>query len=297
VPVTLAVAGGLVAAAWLTGILELRVNRDRGKPGPTTPVTWNEDLHFPNADQWLYPASGVLALLGVALALVVIPFGPTLIASDLGIGVFYFIVVADFIVVGIALGGWGANTSESVEACYRVVAQLVAYVIPLGLAYIGAIMMARSLSTQDIVQAQGHLWFVVTQPLGFALYLITGCMQAYRPPFIEPFSPEISRGVMSTIGGWKVFFWRVALSGLLFVVAAMGAVLFLGGWQGPWLPAPLWMVLKTCALAALMLWLGTRVRLRSTAEMLALAWKILIPVGLVNVLLVGALILLGVGGK
>jgi NADH-quinone oxidoreductase subunit H len=87
----------------------------------------------------------------------------------------------------------------------------------------------------------------------------------------------------------------VALSGLLFIVSAMGAVLFLGGYAGPLLPGPVWMLLKTFGIMALMVWGGTQVRLLTTDEMLQLAWKILIPVGLANVLLVGALILLGVG--
>lgn len=89
--------------------------------------------------------------------------------------------------------------------------------------------------------------------------------------------------------------WRVVLSSLLFLVSAMGAVLYLGGPNGPWLPGWAWMLLKTYALMALMLWLGRRLPLLSTADMLALSWKILTPVGLLNVLLVGALILLGIG--
>ncbi len=97
------------------------------------------------------------------------------------------------------------------------------------------------------------------------------------------------------MGGWQAFIWRLSLAGLLFVVAAMGAVLYLGGWLGPWLPAPVWMLLKTFALMAFMLWLGRRVQPLSTAQMLKLSWRILTPVGLVNVLIVGALILLGVG--
>ena len=297
VPASLIVVAGVAVGAWLTNFFELRLNRDPEKRGAATPIEGKEDFYFSNADKWLYPAAPLLASVGVALAAVVIPFGRNLIGSDLGIGVFYFIVVADFVVVGIALGGWGANTSESVETCYRIVGQLVAYVIPLGLAYIGAIMMARSLSTHEIVQAQAGLWFVVTQPLGFALYIVTGLMQAYRAPVLEPFAADVGFGINKTYGGWKAFFWRVALSGLLFVVAAMGAVLFLGGWQGPWLPGPAWMLLKTFSVAMLMIWIGSRLPLLSTAQMLALSWKILIPLGLANVLIVGALILLGVGGK
>lgn len=271
----------------LTLMLERVLNRTPAPSGPPPAL--------PAADRLLFPAGPVLALLGVTLAAAVIPFGPRLIGADLTIGVFYFIVVVDFVVLGVALSGWGANTREAVDSYYRITAQLVAYVIPLGLALVGAIMMARSLSTVQIVQAQRGVWFVVLQPLGFILYLITGLMQAYRPPFSEAFSPTIGGGVLGVSGGWAAWAWRAALAGLLFVVAAMGALLFLGGWMGPVLPGPVWMLLKTLALVVLMLLLGARVPPLSTATMLRLSWRVLIPAGLLNVLLVGGLILLGVG--
>ena len=95
---------------------------------------------LPNADRLLSPSGPWLALLGVTLAAAVLPFGPRLIGSDLTIGVFYFIVVVDFVVLGVALSGWGANTRGAVDSYYRITAQLVAYVIPLGLALVGTIM-------------------------------------------------------------------------------------------------------------------------------------------------------------
>lgn len=290
---TLLVIGVLLLGAIVTVLLE-RVTA-RHEPGPATAAPLRQEVDLPNADRWLYPAGAVMALLGVAFALVVIPFGPELVGRDLGIGAFYLIVVIDFVVLGVALAGWGANTPGAVDTYYRTVAQLVSYIIPLGLAYVGAIMMAHSLSTVAIVEAQAGLPFIVLQPLGFALYLITGLMQAYRAPFLEPFSNAVQGGVLSVVGGWKALFWRLSLAGLLFVVAAMGAVLYLGGWYGPWLPGPVWMLLKTFGLMALMLWLGRLVKPLSTAQMLALSWRILTPVGLANVLIVGALILLGVG--
>lgn len=293
---SLAVLAALGVGAALAYLLERALlRRTQTEAGPAAGANYREDVRLPQPDRWLYPAGPVMALLGVALAMAVIPFGPRLIGADLGIGVFYFIVVVDFVVLGLALSGWGANTPNAVEACYRIVAQLVAYVIPLGLALVGAIMMARSLSTVAIVEAQAGLWYIVLQPIGFALYVITGLMQMYRAPFLEPFAHSIDHGVLGVSSGWQALLWRVALAGVLFVVAAMGAVLFLGGWRGPLLPGPVWMLLKTYGLMALMLWLGTRVRPLSTAQMLALSWKILIPVGLANVLIVGVLILLGVG--
>ncbi len=293
---SLAVLAALVGAALLTSLLERwLVSSAGGELGPAATPNPSEGVALANEDRWLFPAGPLSALFGVALAMIVLPFGPDLVGQDLGIGVFYFIVVVDFVVLGIALSGWGANTPNAVEACYRIVAQLVAYVVPLGLALVGAIMMAQSLSTVRIVEAQAGLWYIVLQPIGFALYIVTGLMQTYRAPFLEPFAQSIDGGVLGVAGGWHAAVWRLALSGVLFVVAAMGAVLFLGGWRGPLLPGLVWMLLKTYGLMALMLWLGRRVRPLSVAQMLALSWKILIPVGLANVLLVGVLILLGVG--
>lgn len=289
--------GALFAGALITMWLELRLLSGATECGAASPVNIRADVQPQKADPLVYIVAPVVALAGACWAMVVIPFSPELIGADLGIGLFYFIVVVDFVVLAIALGGWGANTAHAVEACYRIVAQLIAYVVPLGLAIIGPIMMARSLSTVSIISAQekaGYPYLVV-QPLGFALYLVTGLMQTYRAPFLEPFADRIEQGVLSVYGGWKAVLWRVALSGLLFVVAAMGAILFLGGYAGPLLPAPVWMLLKTFGLMALMVWGGNRFRPLSTAAMLALAWKILIPVGLLNVLIVGALILFGVG--
>ena len=290
-----AVVAALLGAAALAWALERLTVLASAEAGPAQRVDLQHQLEFANADRWLLPAGPGVALAGVALGMVVLPFGPNLIGRDLGIGVFYFIVVLDFVVLGIALTGWGANTPTAVEACYRIIAQLVAYVVPLGLSYVGVIMMARSLSTTAIIAAQSSLWFAVLQPVGFALYLVTGLMQSYRAPFLEPFADSIGGGILSVAGGWSALLWRIALSGLLFLVAGMGAVLYLGGPNGPWLPGWVWMLIKSYALMSLMLWLGRRFSPLSTADMLALSWKVLTPVGLLNVLLIGILILLGIG--
>lgn len=290
-----AVLAALLAGTALTWALERAIVSLSAEPGPVQPADFRHTFDFPNADRWLLPSGPLVALAGVALGMVVVPFGPDLIGRDLEIGVFYFIVVIDFLVLGVALSGWGANTSNAVESCYRIIAQFIAYVVPLGLAYVGVIMMAKSLSTVTIVNAQSSLWFVALQPVGFVLYLITGLMQSYRAPFVEPFAASIGGGVLGVSGGWSAALWRIALSGVLFLVAAMGVVLYLGGPNEPWLPGWTWMLLKTFGLMTLMLWLGRRARPRSTAEMLALSWKVLIPIGLLNVLLVGGMILLGIG--
>lgn len=258
------------ATLWAEGRL---YRRFRWEMGPACPAATGRDLMPHSADTWLYRAAPVAAFLGVSWAMVVIPFSPSWTGSNLNIGLFYFLVVVDYVALGIAIGGWGADTPNTVEACYRAVAQLISYVVPLGLAVLGPIMMARSLSTVSIVwaQQQSGLWYIITQPHEFALYIATALMQAYRAPFLEPFSDRINHGMLGAYGGWKALTWRITLSSLFFVIAAMGAVLFLGGYSGPWLPGQVWLVLKSIAVMLLMVWAGRRIRFLSTAQMLGLA--------------------------
>lgn len=289
----LLVSAATMVAAILTAMFEKFMRADRSK---SLVMEFRGDApSMTNRDRWLYPTGLAAAWVAVILAAIVIPFGPEIVGENLGIGVFYFIVVIDFFVLGVALAGWGSNIGDTVEAFYRIVAQLISYIVPLGMGVVGVIMMAKSLSTVAIVESQVHMWFVVLQPLGFALYVVSAMMQCYQRPFHAPFSLSINQGIFGVTNRWVRVLWRLALAGLFFVIAAMGAVLFLGGWLGPWLPAPVWMLLKTFALMALILWLGHKVRPLTVAQMLALSWKVLVPVGLVNVLIVGILVLFKIG--
>lgn len=299
--------GVVIAATWSLGLalagatlvmwLEPRLLAPGAEHGPATVLPARGRRVSQRPDRWLHAAAPFVAVVAVVWAVTIIPFGPELIGADLGIGLFYFLVVADIVLLAVALGGWGADTADAVECCYRIVGQLIAYVVPLGLAVIGPAMMARSLSTGAIVEAQSRagLWYAAVQPIGFALFVATGLMQTYRAPFLEPFADRLGHAMLLSYGAAARALWRVSLAGLLFAVAAMGALLFLGGHAGPWLPGPAWMIVKTVAMLVLMITAGRLVRPLSTAQMLALSWKLLIPLGLLNVLIVGGLILLGVG--
>lgn len=281
----------LTLAAFVTALVERRAS-PFALSARAGPVAVSKTRQVPSpADRWMHAAAPVLALAGVGAAAVVVPLAPGWIGADLDIGVFYLLVMVDLVVVGLSMAGWGGGSANAVESFYRACAQLVAYLVPAGLAYVGAIMIAGSLSTVEIVERQAGRWNAVAQPVGFVLYLVCALLQSYRAPFDAPFSASIDGGVLGEARGWQSIAWRIALDGLLFVACAMGVVLYLGGWRGPLLPAPVWMLAKTFALMAALLWLGRRFRSMTVSRMLRLSWLVLTPVGLVNVLLVGTLIL------
>jgi len=241
-------------------------------------------------DRVLFFGAAPLAVAAVSVALLVVPVGNWGLAGpSLKVGVFFYLVVLDFLAVALLMAGWGANHKFGTEGAFAVVAQLVSYVVPLGFAVTGAVMAAQSLAATAAVQAQKGLWFGLWQPLGLAIYLVATFGQTFRPPADLPLS-EDSNVLIEHHGAGEALL-RIALYGIWFSAAAMGATLFLGGWRGPWLPGPLWFVVKTAALLALMSWAGKRYRRLTLKQMLRGAWLILIPASIVNVIIVGLILM------
>ena len=142
-----------------------------------------------------------------------------------------------------------------------------------------------------IVEAQEPLWNVVRQPLGLPLYLVVGLGVSFWGPLNLPDAADLAGGTSVEDAGPARLLWGVARSSMLVAVAAMGAASFLGGWFGPVLPGPVWMILKTLALLAIIVVAGhvlARVRIES---FVIVAWVVLIPLALLNVFVSGALLL------
>ena len=256
-----------------------------------------ENLRPRGADDLLFRSAPLIALAAVALAALVIPLGPGLVGFDPSIGMFYFIVVLGPFVIAVMNAGWSQNAKVGLFATFRAAAYLISYEVPLGFAAIGPVMAAESLSTQRIVEAQSGLWYVVWQPLGLAIYLVSALMMTYRHPFdIPQAGSELAGGVMAEYSGARLLIFKVALNAIFALLMAMAVVLFFGGWQGPLLPPPFWFVLKTAGLMALVLWASRFAPRLRHDQMLTLAWKILLPASLVNIMLVGILVLLLPGG-
>ncbi len=248
-------------------------------------------------DGALFWSAPVVAVTAVALIAWLLPLGLGRAGGDAPIGLFLFVVFLGPVVVALANAGWGVNGKYGLYGSMRAISHMVAYEVALGFAVLGPAMAAESLSLSRIIEAQNALWFVVWQPLGLALYLVSALMATYRRPFDTPLAgSELAGGVESGYSGPSLLLLRGALTGLLFVIAAVGAAIYLGGWHGPpvvgpLLPGPAWMLLKTYALVALLLWVGRRTPRLGHNQMLAFSWKVVLPLAFVNVAAVGIIML------
>jgi NADH-quinone oxidoreductase subunit H len=257
-----------------------------------------EDVLPRGADSFLFRSAPFIALSVVALTSLVLPLGPPLIGFDPSIGLFYFLVLLSPFVVAMMNAGWSQNAKVGLFSTFRAAAYLISYEVPIGFAAIGPVMVAQSLSTERIVQSQAGLWYVVWQPLGLLIYLIAALFVSFRHPFDSALAgSELEGGVFAEYSGPLLLLFKMALDAIFLLLMGMGVVLFFGGWQGPLLPAPLWLVIKTLLLAGLVLWLARFIPRVRHDQILSLSWKILLPASLVNVTLVGILTLVLTGGN
>jgi NADH-quinone oxidoreductase subunit H len=228
-----------------------------------------------------------LAALGVAA----VPLGPRLAVADTSTGFVVFAVAVGYVLVAVYLHGWSANSTLPLIGGYRFIAQALSFQMPFLLALLATCLPAESLAVSEIVRAQESMWNVVRQPAGLPLFLIVGAAVSFWGPLNLPDAPDLAGGTSSEVSGAARLLWLGARGSMQVAVAAMGAASFLGGWWGPWLPGPVWMVLKTLALLALLVssrHLLARVRIE---RFVVFAWALLIPLALVNVLVSGLFLL------
>ena len=250
------------------------------------------DVGHKRIDRVLFFAAPALALSAVILALLVIPTAGTfsrLPAPHWNVGLFFYLVVLDYLAVALFMAGWGANQEKGTEAALMSGAQLISYIVPLGFSVTGVAMAAQTLAASDAIYAQRHLWYIVWQPLGFAIYIVSAIAQTYRPPADLPLRPEAN--ALIEYEGAAGAFLRLALHGIWFAAASMAVVLFLGGFRGPLLPGIVWFSLKVVAVLFLMAWLGTRLKRLSMSQVVRGAWLVMIPASIVNVIVVGVILM------
>jgi NADH-quinone oxidoreductase subunit H len=252
-----------------------------------------EDVIPDNVDKNVFLIAPILGFIPAVLVYAVIPFGKGMIPIDLNIGIFYFIAVGSLTTIPLIMAGWSSNNKYSLLGAMRSLAQSLSYEIPLVFSILGVIMITGSLKMSDIVAAQSDLWFIVTQPVAFLIYIIAAAAETNRAPFDLPEAEsELVAGYMTEYSGmrWGLFF--LAEYAHLFTVAAMTTTLFLGGWQGPILPSYLWFFIKTGIMIYFFIWIRLTFPRIRIDHLLGLGWKILLPISLANILGTGVVLYL-----
>jgi NADH-quinone oxidoreductase subunit H len=253
-----------------------------------------------NAVPTLYVLGPALIVLSAVLALAIIPFGDVkdgvgFYGIDVSIGILYFFAAGAIGFYGLLLGGWASGSKYSFLGAMRSAAQLISYEVSMGLALLGVVFMAGSLSLVDIVRAQGSdgIWFIVPQIVGFLIFMVAGFAETNRAPFDLPEADsELVQGYQTEYGGMRFGSFLLVEYLEMTVVSGIAAAMFLGGWMGPG-PGfldPVWMATKIFLLLCFFIWVrATLPRLRYD-QLMRLGWKVLLPLATLNVLVTAVLV-------
>ena len=289
--------------------LQIRLGPNRaGKFGLLQPIAdavkmlAKEDIVPDAADRPIFLLAPAVVATTALLMFAVVPFGGTIriggqdvpmVIADINVGLLYVFALSSLAVYGVALGGWASNSKFALLGGIRGAAQMISYELALGLSLIPIVMLARSFSLVDIVAAQAAYPFVLVQPVSFVIFFLSAMAESKRIPFDLPEAEnELGAGYHMEYSGMRFGLFFIGEYVHLQVMGALVAIFFLGGWSGPLLPPPVWLMIKVIAVALLMIWIrGTLPRLRYD-QLMAFGWKILIPASLINILVTGVFVLL-----
>jgi NADH-quinone oxidoreductase subunit H len=249
----------------------------------------------------LYVIAPLSAAFAALAAFAVIPFGPgwevygyTIAGQivDVPIGLILIFAIGSVGTYGFIVGGWASESKFSLLGSMRTCAQLVSYEVALALSVLGVVIMGQSLSLPEIVAKQDDtIWFVVPQAVGLAIFLIAGTAETSRAPFDLPEAEqELVAGYHTEYGGMRWGLFAMAEYINLITLSGLAVTLFFGGWLGPWLPGPVWFVLKLLVLLFVFIWLRTTLPRLRYDQLMRFGWKILLPVATLNAVVTALLV-------
>jgi NADH-quinone oxidoreductase subunit H len=249
----------------------------------------------------LYIAAPAIACFTALAAFSVIPFGGGWEVGgydmsgqilDVPIGLILVFALGALGIYAFIVGGWASTSKYSLLGSMRTCAQLVSYEVSLALSVLGVVVMAQSLSLVDIVhEQQDTVWFILPQIVGFLVFFVAGVAETNRPPFDLPEAEtELVAGYHTEYGGMRFGLFTTAEYINTITLSGLAVTLFLGGWSGPFLPGPIWFVLKLALFIFVFIWLrATLPRLRYD-QLMSFGWKVLLPVATVNAVVTAALV-------
>lgn len=296
--ISLAVLGlALLLGAWITASLDRLVT---ALVAGRTPRRWlvgpvreaarlltrqRNVTERPDHPAWILAPAVYLGLAAVGLAAV--PWSARAAPADVPAGIVLWGSVEALAVVAIFLHGWSANAHLALIGAYRYVALGLSILLLSMFVLIGAALPAESLRLSAIVQSQGELWNVLRQPLGLPLFLLVGLGITFWGPFDFADSADLAGGTSSEVSGPSRLVWELARRAMLVSFSAVAATVFLGGYLGPGLPGPVWLVVKSLAVLVVLLVVGRLTVRFDVSRSLTLIWVILLPLSFLSLLWAG----------
>lgn len=253
----------------------------------------SKEITIPSkADKIVFLITPALIFVPALMILAVVPFGQNMVAIDMNIGLFYFLAIGSLSTVIFWASGWASNNKYSLLGGMRVVAQMVSYELPLALSLLGIVMITGTLSLSGIIEAQQNMWFIFVQPVAFLIFFIAAVAESNRTPFdLVEGESEIIAGPFTEYGGMAFAMFFLAEYASVFLVAAFGTIVFLGGWLAPFgwtfIPSWAWFFLKMYLLIFIIMqlrWTYPRIRVD---QLMGFGWKVLVPLSLANIFITG----------
>jgi NADH-quinone oxidoreductase subunit H len=267
-------------------------------------LIFKEDTVPNNVEKMTYALAPVLSFVPALLTFAVVPFAADatlfgreikMVISDLNIGVLFIFAITSLGVYGIVLAGWSSGSKYSLMGGLRSSAQMISYEVSYGLSIIGVILVANTLSLRELVEQQASVadWFIWKQPLGFLLYLTCAIAETNRAPFDLPEAEsELVAGYHTEYSSMRFSMFFIGEYGNMLAVSAVGTTLFLGGWQGPFLPSLVWFLLKVFLFLFFYIWLRATFPRFRYDQLMAFGWKVLLPLALLNTMVTAAFVML-----
>lgn len=255
---------------------------------------FKEDIIPEQADKPLFLAAPIICLVTMLASLAVLPFARGWVLADINIGLLFLFAMSSLASYGIILAGWASNSKYTFLGGMRSMAQVISYEIPMGLSLVGVMMLSGSLNLTEIVTAQGTSIFSIylfPQIIGFFVFFIAMLAETNRVPFDLPEAEtELVSGYLTEYSGMRyAMFFMAEYIGMM-VMASIGTVCFLGGWNGPFeIPffPPFWFILKVYGFLFLFIWIRATLPRYRYDQLMELGWKLLIPLALLNIFLTG----------
>ena len=284
------------------GHMQVRYGPNRVGPfGLLQPVAdglklfFKEDITVPFANKVIYTLAPTVLVITAIASYAVIPFGDSvtimgkkidMVVADVNVGLLYLLAISSLGVYGVVMGGWASNSKFSLLGSIRSSAQMISYELSLGISIMGVLMITGSLSLTRIVEAQSSVWFIVYQPLGFIIYLISAVAECSRTPFdLTECENELVAGYQTEYSSMKFALYYLAEYAHILVVSSLAVTLFFGGWHGPIVPPVIWFLMKIFFFIFFFIWIRATFPRFRYDQLMKFGWKVLFPLALLNIML------------